>query len=90
MKKLRISKSAAKTWAGLDPKQYKQVGRAIIGLLSDSRPHDSEALKGAKSGERRVDSGEYRIIYEDSEDEVTILVVGKRNDDEVYKIWGRK
>ncbi len=46
-------------------------------------------MKGAERGERRVDVGEYRIIYACSENEnlVEILVIGKRNGEEVYKIW---
>jgi mRNA interferase RelE/StbE len=90
MKKLRITKSAAKFLDGLDAKQYKQVGKTIIGLLSNSRPHDSQSLNGAMNGERRVDMGEYRIIYTDNEDDVDVLVIGKRNGDEVYKIWKQK
>ncbi len=36
----------------------------------------------------RVDSGEYRIVYRVNEEEKTIYVIliEKRNDDEVYKI----
>jgi mRNA interferase RelE/StbE len=41
------------------------------------------------SGERRVDVGEYRVIYVNSGDTVDVLAVGKRNDDEVYKSWER-
>lgn len=90
MKKLRITKNAAKFLDGLDAKQYKQVGKTIIGLLNNSRPHDSQSLNGAIHGERRVDVGEYRIIYTDSEEDVDVLVIGKRNGDEVYKIWKQK
>lgn len=90
MKKLTISKDAEKVWKSLDAKQYKQVGTAIMDLLSNSRPHDSTALKNARAGERRVDVGEYRIIYTDAADEVSVLVLGKRNDAEVYKTWSRK
>ena len=90
MKMLKITKDAKKTWEGLDAKQYKQVGTTVMGLLGNSRPHDSRTLRGAREGERRVDSGEYRIIYTDSENDVFVLVIGKRNDDEVYKIWGQK
>lgn len=88
MKKLTIANDAEKVWKNLDAKQYKQVGTAIMKLLSDSRPHDSSALKGARA--RRVDAGEYRIIYNDTPDEVSVLVIGKRNDDDVYKTWARR
>lgn len=89
MKKLNITKSAAKFWASLDAKQYKQVGTSVVELLIDSTPHDSTQLKGAKNGERRRDVGEYRIIYASTADEVDVLVIGKRNGDEVYEDWKR-
>lgn len=85
MKTLRLSKGAAKFWESLDAKQYRQVGKAITTLLGNSRPQDSQLLKSSKHAERRVDAGEYRIIYTDSDDEVEVLVIGKRNGDEVYK-----
>lgn len=89
MKKLAITKSASKAWNALDAKQYKQVGKTIIDLLSTPRPHDSQQLKGAANGERRVDVGEYRIIYVEQENEIEILVLGKRNGDEVYRLWSQ-
>jgi len=36
-----------------------------------------------------VDAGEYRIVYRATET-VELLLVGKRNDDEVYKQLKRK
>lgn len=89
MKSLKITNQAAKFLASLDAKQYRQVGQKIFALLQDSIPQDSAGLVGSKGGERRVDSGEYRIIYTTSETEVDILVIGKRNGDEVYRIWQR-
>jgi mRNA interferase RelE/StbE len=87
MKKLKITKVAAKHWETLDAKQYRQVGKSMFGLLENSRPQDSQSLKGAKHGERRVDVGEYRIIYREEADTIEILVVGKRDGDEAYKLW---
>lgn len=37
-----------------------------------------------------MDQGEYRIVYRFDDRSVSILVVGKRNDDEVYKKLARK
>lgn len=34
---------------------------------------------------RRADVGEYRLIYSVESDVLRIFVIGKRNDDEVYK-----
>jgi len=43
-----------------------------------------QALKG-QEGLWRVDQGEYRIIYEITDDTIEVFRVGKRNDDEVYE-----
>lgn len=89
MLKLAITNTAEKFLAALQAKQYKQVGSAIFGLLRNPEPHDSKQLTAAKDGERRVDVGEYRIVYAVLGETVQILVIGKRNDDEVYKMWNR-
>jgi mRNA-degrading endonuclease RelE of RelBE toxin-antitoxin system len=39
---------------------------------------------------RRNDVGEYRIVYDVQGDTLRVLVVGKRNDDAVYKALKRK
>jgi len=74
----------------LQPKIVSQIARKILGLGVTPFPPDASALTGYPDL-FRVDSGEYRIIYEfDKEtDTVTILLVGKRNDDEVYKKLNR-
>lgn len=87
--KLTMTNPAQKMLESLDAKQYRQVGSAIFGLLKNAEPHDSKALKRAKRGERRVDVGEYRIVYAIADQVIEILVIGKRNDDDVYKIWER-
>ena len=47
-------------------------------------PHDSKKLS---NGDRRVDVGEYRIIYRFDVDAqiIEVVLIGKRNDGEVYK-----
>ena len=90
MAKLAVANKPRKFLAGLPAKQYKQVASTILDLLKDPLPHDSAALKGTRGGERRVDVGEYRVIYVISGDTVHVLAVGKRNDDEVYKDWIRR
>lgn len=87
--KLAITKEADRVLAALQAKQFKQVAVAMLGLLQNPLPHDSASLKGAMHGERRVDVGEYRLIYSIAGDTVEVLVIGKRNDDEVYKKWSR-
>jgi mRNA interferase RelE/StbE len=86
---LTMTKTAHKAAKKLDAKQFRQVVSAILALLENPEPHDSQVLRGAKNGERRIDVGEYRVIYAVSADVVEVLVIGARNDDDVYKIWER-
>jgi mRNA interferase RelE/StbE len=71
---------------GLQPKIAAQIAKKVFALNIDPLPTDSKSLKGYP-GLYRVDLGEYRIVYRfDVEaDVIQILLVGKRNDDEVYK-----
>lgn len=84
MHKIDITKSAGKFIKNLAPKQYRQVVGTVLSLRENPRPHDSEQLKGYPDY-KRVDIGEFRIIYRFDKDIVYIALVGKRNDDEVYK-----
>lgn len=71
---------------GLQPKIAAQIAKKVLALNVAPLPNDSKQLIGYP-GYYRVDSGEYRIIYSfnPEEDLVEIILVGKRNDDEVYK-----
>ncbi|MGN8184617.1 type II toxin-antitoxin system RelE/ParE family toxin [Burkholderia sp. LS-044] len=86
---LKPTKQALKAISKLDAKQYRQVVSAILALLSNPEPHDSQKLRGAPRGERRLDVGEYRVIYSFDDNSVEVLVVGKRNDGDVYSAWER-
>jgi mRNA interferase RelE/StbE len=70
----------------LQPKIAAQLAKKVLSLGVDPFPADMKALQG-HAGLLRVDSGEYRIIYQHIKqtDTVEILLIGKRNDDEVYK-----
>ena len=89
MYKLDLTKAAVKFLENLQPKQYWQIVKTIFGLLENPQPHDSETLTGS-TDYRRVDTGEYRIIYRMEKDTVKIAVVGKRNDSEIYKRFKSK
>ena len=88
MKKLVVEKAVLKELAGFPAKQYRQVVSAILDLLSNPTPHYSKSLEG--SAYRRLAIGEYRVIYRTDEESVYVVIVGKRNDDEVYKLMQRK
>ena len=83
---LKVSRQAGRFIKTLPPKQYKQVVSTMLALLNTPNPHDSKQLKGSKDKNRRVDSGEYRIVYRVEGEKLLVLIIGKRNDDDVYKI----
>jgi mRNA interferase RelE/StbE len=87
--KLDYTRDFLKELGDLPPKHFKQVVTRVLALTADPTPPDSKTLQG-HAGLRRVDSGEYRIVYDILDDTVRIIVIGKRNDDEVYRLLARK
>ena len=90
MLKLDLTRPAKKFLKSLPPKQVKQVARKIIGLRENPLPHDSKQLKGKHSRYRRADIGEYRVVYYATDKTLFVVLIGKRNDDEVYKKLSRR
>lgn len=88
MRKLDMDRDAAKYLQDLDSKQYKQVASKVLSLMGNATPADYSQLKGYSY--HRVDSGEYRIVYRFDTDTVYIVLIGKRNGDEVYDKLKRK
>lgn len=72
----------------LPGKQFKQIVSMVFDLLKNPFPQDSRILNDYPY--RRVDFGEYRVVYQVNDESLQILVIGKRNDDEVYKKLARK
>lgn len=87
MYNLRVQKRAVADMRRFTPKIYRQIALKVFALQFDPRPHDSKKIADG----RRVSSGEYRIYYEILEDEnlVSVELVGKHGDDEVYKRLSR-
>jgi len=83
MYSLRIERRVLKELEPYPPKIFKQVAAKIFALSINPRPHDSKKVGRGY----RVDIGEYRIFYtiDDQEQTVSVLVVGSRNDDAIYK-----
>lgn len=88
MPRLVLSRQAATFLRELPAKQARQVAERIKALSDDPDAVPSEALKGY-APMRRLNSGEFRIIFATEDDVVQIRLIGKRNDDEVYKALGR-
>jgi mRNA interferase RelE/StbE len=81
--KLDITHDCLKFLRTLDPKQFRQVVTVLFELLRTPEPHDSAPLRGSPL--RRVDIGEYRIVYRVDGELLKVPLIGKRNDDEVYR-----
>jgi mRNA interferase RelE/StbE len=84
VRKLALSKPVVTTINELQAKQFKQVMGKILSLLNDPTPPDSQQLKGFNDC-RRTDMGEFRIVYRFDETTIVVSLVGKRNDDEIYR-----
>ena len=83
MLRLDLTKKTIAFLDKLPPKQFKQVSKKIFSLMANPKPHDSKELKGFPY--RRIDIGEYRIIYRIEEGLLKIALVGKRNDSAIYR-----
>lgn len=85
----RYSHDAAKFIDKLDKKQHRQIEEKLDGLCQNPTPQDMGRLRGADYA--YVDQGEFRIIYDVVEDDlIDVVVVGRRNDADVYKTAQRK
>lgn len=84
MLNIDFSKVAEKFSLRLPPKQKNQIGSRINALAENPYASDTRELQGFAPF-RRADIGEYRIIYRISRTTLYIFLIGKRNDDEVYR-----
>ena len=87
MLSLNLTHQAKDFLGQLDPKQFRQVVKKIFSLMDNPQPGDSKPLHGYLFW--RADIGEYRIVYRVEQSTLKVVVVDKRNDDEVYKKLGR-
>lgn len=90
MPKIDLKPKAKKFIETLPPKHKRQVKDSILSLQMTPIPHDAKKLQGYEDYVR-IDIGEYRIIYrfDEPHDLVTIVLVGRRNDDSIYRIVKR-
>lgn len=88
MPRIDLSRQAAQFLRNLPAKQAGQIAEKLKALGESPSGLLSEALKGY-SPLRRLKSGEFRIIFVQEADAVRIRLIGKRNDDEIYKALER-
>jgi mRNA interferase RelE/StbE len=79
-----VLRPAEKEIRRLAPKIRRQILEKLVGLETNPRPQDVRRLHGVERS-YRVDSGEYRILYEidDAERRAVVRVVKHRKD--VYR-----
>ncbi len=87
MYEILVDKRVPKEMRSYPPKVFKQIAAKILSLAFNPRPHDSKKVGLGY----RVDVGEYRIFYlvDDEVKAVKVLAVGKRGDDEIYRLIRR-
>jgi len=83
-----LSRQAAEFLRDLAPKPACQIAEKLRLLAADPNALPSEALKGY-APMRRLKSGEFRIVFAIEADVIQIRMIGKRNDDEIYKALER-
>ena len=88
MREINPSGAAEKFFKKLPPKHRRQIAEKVFALAKEPQALDSRLLQGFV-GYHRVDVGEYRIIYSWSSTMLSIALIGKRNDDEVYRKFRR-
>lgn len=85
---INLSRQAAAFLESLPAKQARQIAEKLQSLANDPQALPSELLKGY-SPMRRLRAGEYRIIYTADEQAIQVRLIGKRNDDDIYKALER-
>ena len=83
MLSISIEKRAQKYLRSIQKKHVHQIVTKLYELRHDPEPSDSKMLKNSEY--RRADIGEHRIIYLVIKNTLIVPLIGKRNDDEVYR-----
>ncbi len=81
--RLIFRKSVAKDLRHIPNQDLRRLLGAIESLSEEPRPAGSEKLSGQER--YRVRQGDYRIIYEIKDDEVTVVVVKVGHRKDVYR-----
>ena len=84
----KFSNASKKFFKKLPPKHRRQVAGKVFKLEEEPQASDASPLRGYQ-GYHRADIGEHRIIYRWSSTALFVDLIGKRNDDDVYKKLGR-
>ncbi|MHB1930438.1 MAG: type II toxin-antitoxin system RelE family toxin [Acidimicrobiales bacterium] len=81
--RVTLAPSAARQLRKFDPDVRRRLQAAIELLAGDPRPPAATRLVGG-SGEWRVRTGNYRVVYEIDDNELLVLVLRMGHRREVY------
>ncbi len=81
---IQLSAHAARQLRKLDPTSRRRIQAVIDLLAANPRPPAAKQLVGG-SGEWRVRTGDYRVIYEIRDSELLVLVLRMGHRREVYE-----
>lgn len=84
---IEFTASALRQLRKLDPAAMRRVQAAIELLADNPRPPGAKKLAGG-SGELRVRTGDYRVIYEVHDGRLLILVLAVGHRREIYRSSG--
>ncbi|HEY2041637.1 MAG TPA: type II toxin-antitoxin system RelE/ParE family toxin [Jatrophihabitans sp.] len=79
-----LSPAAARQLRKFDPQARRRLQAAIDLLATNPRPPSAKQLVGG-SGEWRVRTGDYRVVYELDDGKLTVLVLSMGHRREVYR-----
>jgi mRNA interferase RelE/StbE len=81
--RVSLAPSAARELRKFDPDVRRRIQAALDLLATEPRPPAATRLVGG-SGEWRVRTGNYRIVYEINDDQLLVLVLRMAHRREVY------
>jgi mRNA interferase RelE/StbE len=82
--RVEVAPAAVRQLRKLDPTARRRVQAAIELLAEEPRPSGAKKLAGGE-GEWRVRTGDYRIVYEISDNVLLVLVVAVGNRRDIYR-----
>jgi mRNA interferase RelE/StbE len=85
---IQFTNDVVKFVKNLETKPAKQIYEKVISLGQEPRPQNSTPLVAYK-GYRRMRVGDFRVIYSIENDQIKIVLVDARGDDEVYRTLDR-
>lgn len=92
MLRIDASRQAAAFLQSIPAKHARQIVERIEALARDPAKQPHEELRGY-APMRRMRSGEYRVIFRIEAETLFLLLIGRRNDDDIYKAlerWQRR